>query len=256
VVLVQGANMAGKTTYLKTVGVSAVLAHAGAFVPAEFASFRVLHQIMTVAMTQSDALEENASTFMVECRELARALQASPSSLVLVDELGRATSTSDAFALCFASAEQLLSSGALTLFATHLERLADLTDLYPGVKASMLRCALRPGAGLQFSYELAEGSSRDGLRMHYGVALARSAGLTPAVTDDSERIVALLEQKAARALVSNADMEAEQTLHGIAQRLMTLHECAHIIEDDEALRTTLRRLYDTAARLASACATA
>ena len=240
-VMVTGPNMSGKTCYLKQVGLLCVLAHAGCFVPAEFASFRLLDRIFSVSMTQGDALEDNASTFMVECRELQHALMsATRNSLVLVDELGRATSTADAFALCFAACEHLLSVGPLTLCVTHLQRLMDLAEIYPGVKCSHLRVSTS-SRRLDFQYQLTEGASAE--RHHYGCVLARTSGLPASLVDKAEEIVATLERQNACALVSVSEeiVTTLQVIYTLAQRLLSLNDGADAL-DEATLRDTLRRL--------------
>ncbi len=246
-VFVAGPNMAGKTTFLKQVGALCILAHAGCFVPADFASFRVLDRIVCVSMSQTDMLEENASTFLVECRELQHALaSATRDSLVLVDELGRATSTTDAFALAFAACEQLLSAGALTLCATHNERLLDMAHLFPGVKCSHLRVCTSNNR-LDFAYQLAEGAPSE--RHHYGCALARSSGLPASLVDKAEAIVATLERKSASAAVNVEGLDAAQGVYTIASRLMSLKHAVDGLDHD-TLTDTLRRLRAAALQFA------
>jgi DNA mismatch repair protein MSH4 len=163
-----------------------VLAFSGCYVAAEFASFRPIDRIFT-RMGNGDAADANASTFLVECRELSLLLNhATKSSLVIIDELvwvlqlrvpctcrfaavliaatprlassaaqGRATSTSDGFAIAFAASELLLSTGAMTLSATHMERMADLGSLYAGSKHCHLRIVALNDR-IQFVHELTE----------------------------------------------------------------------------------------------------
>ena len=154
--------MSGKSTYLKQVALNAVLAHTGCYVAAEFASFRLLDRICS-RLGSGDDTAANASTFLLECRDLAHILRSATSrSLCIIDELGRATSTSDGFALAFAASEQLLATGAFTICATHMERLCELGALYAGSRHCHLR-VVALNDRLQFVHELTEVRARRAL---------------------------------------------------------------------------------------------
>ncbi len=159
-----------------------MLAFTGCYVAADFASFRLIDRCAAQRVQQprlrrsrvfdtdgcktrfsiftrmgsGDAAETNASTFLLECRELSHLLShATASSLVIIDELGRATSTTDGFAIAFAASEHLLSAGAFTLCATHMERLCDLGALYAGSKHCHLR-VVTSNDRVQYLHELTE----------------------------------------------------------------------------------------------------
>ncbi|KAL3829897.1 hypothetical protein ACJIZ3_018699 [Penstemon smallii] len=133
-VIVTGPNMSGKSTFLQQVCLVVILAQIGCYVPARFATLRVVDRIFT-RMGTVDSLESNSSTFMTEMKETAFILQnVSPRSLIVVDELGRATSSSDGFAIAWSCCEHLLALRAYTIFATHMQNLSELATMYPNVK--------------------------------------------------------------------------------------------------------------------------
>ncbi|WP_427970091.1 MutS-related protein, partial [Altererythrobacter sp.] len=132
--VITGPNMGGKSTYMRQVALIALLAHAGSYVPAERAEIGPLDRIFT-RIGASDDLAGGRSTFMVEMTEAANILNnASANSLVLMDEIGRGTSTFDGLALAWACADHLAQkSNALTLFATHYFELTHLPEHYDSI---------------------------------------------------------------------------------------------------------------------------
>ncbi|XP_074331637.1 DNA mismatch repair protein MSH4 isoform X4 [Apium graveolens] len=133
-VIVMGPNMSGKSTYLQQVCLIVILAQIGCYIPANFATLRTVDRIFT-RMGTGDNLESNSSTFMTEMKETAFLMQnVSERSLIVMDELGRATSSSDGFAIAWSCCEHLLSLKAYTIFATHMENLSELATVYPNVK--------------------------------------------------------------------------------------------------------------------------
>ncbi|KAI5191528.1 DNA mismatch repair protein MSH2 [Nematocida minor] len=130
VCIITGANMGGKTTFLKSVGVVSILAQIGSYVPADYAHIPIFTQIF-IRMGASDNAEKGMSTFMAEMVDVSNILnQATEHSLVIIDELGRGTSDEDGFAIAAATVEHLIRINAVTLFATHFHELADT----PGVE--------------------------------------------------------------------------------------------------------------------------
>lgn len=120
--------MSGKSTYIRMVALLQVMAQIGCFVPAEYASFPTIQQLF-VSMSTDDSIEANMSTFSIEMREMAFILRnINKHSMVIVDELGRGTSTRDGLAIAIAISEALLQSEAFVWFATHFEQLSMLTD--------------------------------------------------------------------------------------------------------------------------------
>uniref|UniRef100_A0A453B4H7 DNA mismatch repair proteins mutS family domain-containing protein n=1 Tax=Aegilops tauschii subsp. strangulata TaxID=200361 RepID=A0A453B4H7_AEGTS len=190
-VLVMGPNMSGKSTYLQQICLIVILAQVGCYVPAQFASLRVVDRIFTRIGT-GDNVENNSSTFMTEMKETAFIMQnVSSRSLVVVDELGRATSSSDGLAIAWSCCEHLLSLKGYTVFATHMEGLSELATMYPNVKVLHFEVDLRNGL-LDFKFRL-----KDGVRRvpHYGLLLARVAGLPTSVIDTATSITSRITEQ-------------------------------------------------------------
>lgn len=177
--LITGPNMAGKSTYIRQVALLVVLAQAGSFVPAQSAILGVCDRIFT-RIGADDALHQGQSTFMVEMIETARLLHhASPHSLVILDEIGRGTSTLDGLALAWAIAERLATPKAegesppRSLFATHYHELTDLAEHLPG-RVKNLHVAVREwGDEIIFVHRILEGRASQS----YGIHVARLAGI-------------------------------------------------------------------------------
>nr|POF05538.1 dna mismatch repair protein msh4 [Quercus suber] len=190
-VIVMGPNMSGKSTYLQQVCLTVILAQIGCYVPARFSTFRVVDRIFT-RMGTVDNLESNSSTFMTEMRETAFVIQnVSTRSLIVMDELGRATSSSDGFAIAWSCCEYLLSLKAYTIFATHMENLSELATIYPNVKILHFHVDIRNNR-LDFKFEL-----KDGPRYvpHYGLLLAEVAGLPSSVIETARSITSRITEK-------------------------------------------------------------
>ena len=190
-VVVTGPNMGGKSTYLRQTGQIVLLAHTGSFVPAEQATIGLVDRIFTRIGAQDD-LAEGRSTFMVEMEESANILNnATARSLVLMDEIGRGTSTYDGLALAWASAVHLAREiGAFTLFATHYFELTALEKLHPRVMNAHVKAAEHEN-GVVLLYQVEPGpASRS-----YGIEVARQAGMPPGVLDLARRTLRWLESR-------------------------------------------------------------
>jgi DNA mismatch repair protein MSH4 len=125
--IVTGPNMSGKSTYLRQIGLIVIMAQAGSFVPASFMSFSPFHSVGTHAVSTGASAAHDTSNFMAEMMQTAQIFrQHLPRALVLMDELGRSTSTTDGLALSVAVAEQLLASDAMSIFTTHFPAMAEL----------------------------------------------------------------------------------------------------------------------------------
>src|SRR5262249_47384372 len=134
ILVITGPNMSGKSTFLRQVALIVLMAQAGSFVPASAAEIGVVDRLFTRVRAQDD-LSAGQSTFMVEMSETANILNnATQQSLVILDEIGRGTSTYDGLSIAWAVAEHLQQLGAKTLFATHYHHLNDLADQLPGVR--------------------------------------------------------------------------------------------------------------------------
>jgi DNA mismatch repair protein MutS len=190
--LVTGPNMGGKSTYMRQVALIALLAHAGSFVPAADCEIGPIDRIFT-RIGASDDLAGGRSTFMVEMTEAATVLAAAgPHSLVLMDEIGRGTSTFDGLALAHAIAERLLQHNrAMTLFATHYFELVQLAQTSPAAVNLHLAAAEHHG-GIVFLHEVRPGpASRS-----YGLQVARLAGLPAPVVRKAGQLLEQLESRA------------------------------------------------------------
>jgi DNA mismatch repair protein MutS len=191
VVLLTGPNMAGKSTILRQVGLAVVLAQLGSFVPAEAATIGVVDRVFT-RVGASDNLGRGQSTFMVEMSETSAILNgASTRSLVLLDEIGRGTSTYDGVAIAWAVTEHLHDGvGCKTIFATHYHELTQLTEELQ--HARNFNVAVREsGDDIVFLHRLEPG----GADRSYGIHVGRLAGLPPAVVDRARQILSLLESE-------------------------------------------------------------
>ncbi len=189
IVILTGPNMAGKSTILRQVGLIQLLAQVGAFVPADAAVLPVCDRIFT-RVGASDNLARGQSTFMVEMNETAAILHgATDRSLVLLDEIGRGTSTYDGVSIAWAVSEHLHAQvGARTIFATHYHELTQLGDLLPGVR-NMNVAVRESGEEIVFLRRLEAG----GADRSYGIQVARLAGLPPEVIARARVLLAELE---------------------------------------------------------------
>ncbi len=190
--IVTGANMGGKSTVLRQVALIQVLAQIGSFVPATSARLPIIDRIWT-RVGASDDLASGRSTFMVEMTETASILHnATPRSLILLDEIGRGTSTFDGLSIAWAVAEYLHDSpkhSAKTIFATHYHELTELAENLPGAKNYQMAAIERDG-DVVFLHKLQKGTAP----RSYGIAVARLAGLPAAVIDRARNVLAKLEQ--------------------------------------------------------------
>ncbi|KAL6175816.1 hypothetical protein ACLB2K_052455 [Fragaria x ananassa] len=183
--------LSGKSTSLLQVCLIVILAQIGCYVPAHFSTLRVVDRIFT-RMGTVDSLESNSSTFMTEMKETAFIMQnVSQRSLVVMDELGRATSSSDGFAIAWSCCEHLLSLKAYTIFATHMENLSELVTVYPNVKILHFDVDIKNNR-LDFKFQLKEGPRHV---PHYGLLLAEVAGLPSLVTETARNITSRKRSK-------------------------------------------------------------
>lgn len=184
--IITGPNMGGKSTYMRQTALIALMAHIGSYVPAESASIGPLDRIFT-RIGASDDLASGRSTFMVEMTETANILHnATRNSLVLMDEIGRGTSTYDGLSLAWASAEWLAKEiGAMTLFATHYFELTELPNVLPHL-ANVHLDAVEHGDGIAFMHAVQEGES-------YGLAVAGLAGVPKPVIKNARAKLQQLE---------------------------------------------------------------
>jgi DNA mismatch repair protein MutS len=190
-IILTGPNMAGKSTYIRQVAVLALLAHCGCFVPAKRAVVGLLDRIFT-RVGASDDLGRGQSTFMVEMNETANILNhATSRSLVILDEIGRGTSTFDGLSIAWSVAEYLNTTlKARTLFATHYHELTELARLLPATKN--YNVAVREwGEQIVFLRKIVPG----GTDKSYGIQVARLAGLPAPVLKRAKEVLRELEEE-------------------------------------------------------------
>jgi DNA mismatch repair protein MutS len=183
--LLTGPNAAGKSTYVRQTALLVILAQVGSFIPAETATVGIVDRIFT-RVGAADFLARGLSTFMVEMQETANILrQATPKSLVILDEVGRGTGTSDGQAIARAVAEVLARDiKAKTLFTTHYHELARLADMLPGVANARLEVR-EENEDVTFLYKVVPGAAQKS----YGIYVAKLAGLPPEVIDRAKEIL-------------------------------------------------------------------
>lgn len=202
--LITGPNMGGKSTFMRQTALIALLAYVGSYVPARRASFGPIDRIFT-RIGAADDLAGGRSTFMVEMTEAAAILNdATPQSLVLMDEIGRGTSTFDGLALAWAIARHLLShNGCHTLFATHYFELTQLPAEFPHA-ANVHLSAVEHGHGIVFLHAVNEGPANQS----YGLQVAQLAGVPNAVIRAARKHLAHLEQQSAAQPAPQLDLFA------------------------------------------------
>lgn len=192
IVILTGPNMAGKSSYLRQVALITLMAQIGSFVPATRAELGIVDRIFTRIGAQDD-ISTGQSTFMVEMLEMANILHhASRKSLVVLDEIGRGTSTYDGLAIARAIVEYLHNApglGSKTLFATHYHELTELADVLPRVRNSRMD-VLEDGDRVVFLRKVVPGNADKS----YGIHVARLAGIPKGVSRRAEEILAELEE--------------------------------------------------------------
>ena len=191
--IITGPNMAGKSTYMRQVALITLMAQVGSFVPATSAKIGVVDKIFT-RVGASDDLSMGQSTFMVEMMEVANILnEATSNSLVILDEIGRGTSTYDGLSIAWAVAEYIADKekcGAKTLFATHYHELTELENKLEGIKNYSI-AVKEKGEDIIFLRKIVQGETDES----YGIHVARLAGVPKIVTKKANEILRSLERK-------------------------------------------------------------
>lgn len=218
--IITGPNMGGKSTYMRQTALITLMAYMGSFVPAESAVIGPIDRIFT-RIGASDDLASGRSTFMVEMTEMANILhQATANSLVLIDEIGRGTSTYDGLSLAWACAEWLAKKlRSLTLFATHYFELTVLPEQLAGT-ANVHLDALEHNDTIAFMHSVQEGAASKS----YGLAVAALAGVP-------QSVIKLAKQKLAQ-LEKLSQQNADQRIQDLRQLNQTQGELALMEEDD------------------------
>ena len=224
--IITGPNMAGKSTYMRQVALISLMAQCGSFVPATYARLGVVDKIFT-RIGASDDLSMGQSTFMVEMMEVATILkEATPNSLVILDEIGRGTSTYDGLSIAWAVAEYMSDKekcGAKTLFATHYHELIGLEEKIQGVKNYSIAVKER-GEDIIFLRKIVSGGTDES----YGVHVAKLAGVPQVVTKRSNEILKTLERKS---ILGNQKEEKENKKVATGQLDMYNYKLAEIAHE-------------------------
>ena len=212
-VILTGPNMAGKSTLMRQVALIVLLAQAGCFVPAARARIGVVDRVY-VRVGASDDLARGQSTFMVEMAETANILAGATSrSLVLLDEIGRGTSTYDGLAIAWAVAEDLHDRvGALCVFATHYHELAALAETCDGVR-NLHVAATEHNDRIVFLRALRAGPAPGS----YGIQCARLAGLPGPVVERARRLLGQLEKKRPKPEATQMSLFGAGPVHAVVE---------------------------------------
>ena len=249
VLIITGPNMSGKSVYLRQVALIVLMAQIGSFVPAEKARIGLVDRIFTRVGAQ-DEVYAGQSTFMVEMVETANILNnATDRSLVVLDEIGRGTSTYDGLSIAWAVVEYLHNHPGLkckTLFATHYHELTDLEELYPGV-ANLNVAVTEEGDRPVFLHQIVPG----GADRSYGIHVARMAGLPAAVTKRAAELLRELELRAPQAVSRPSHL-------GTSQQMALFPESSPLLDELNALDVTnvtpldaINKLYEWKRRFSS-----
>ncbi|MFZ5537261.1 MAG: DNA mismatch repair protein MutS [Pseudomonadota bacterium] len=233
--LITGPNMGGKSTYMRQTALIVLLAHIGSFVPASAARIGPIDRIFT-RIGASDDLATGRSTFMVEMTETANILHhATAQSLVLMDEIGRGTSTFDGLALAWAVAEKLAAIGAYTLFATHYFELTRLPETHATARNAHL-AAVEHGDRIVFLHSVQDGPASQS----YGLQVAALAGVPRKVIDNARRRLRELENQSRAEPLPQLDLFSPPAVAEPSPALEALRE---LDPDAMSPRQALEALY-------------
>jgi DNA mismatch repair protein MutS len=215
--LITGPNMGGKSTYLRQAALLVIMAQAGSFVPADRMTWGLVDRVYT-RIGASDNLARGRSTFMVEMTETATILNtATPRSLILLDEMGRGTSTFDGLSLAWATLEYLERHiGARTLFATHYHELTMLADEFPRLKNLHVSVNESPH-GIVFLHRIEQGPAN----RSYGIDVARLAGLPPGVIHRARQVLRQHERSERQNVAAESEPSLQLTIFTpLSQRIL------------------------------------
>lgn len=240
IAIITGPNMAGKSTYMRQVALLTIMAQIGSFVPATSAQIGVVDRIFT-RVGASDDLASGQSTFMVEMREVAEILHhATPASLLILDEIGRGTSTYDGMSIARAVIEYVADTrkiGARTLFATHYHELTVLENLVDGIKNYNIAVKKR-GDDITFLRKIIPGGADDS----FGIAVAKLAGVPEPVIERAKTVLADLEAHTPKLechAIGESPTNAGETLHATsaphAEQETSAGEEAELVESAEQM---------------------
>ncbi|WWO98612.1 MAG: DNA mismatch repair protein MutS [Candidatus Dasytiphilus stammeri] len=240
--LITGPNMGGKSTYMRQTALIIIMTYIGSYVPAEYAKIGPIDRIFT-RIGSSDDLASSRSTFMVEMTEIANILHnATKNSLILIDEIGRGTSTYDGISLAWASAEMLASSiRSMTMFATHYFELTALPEKIEGV-ANVYFDAIEYDTRIAFLHTVHEGAAKKS----YGLAVAALAGVPKSVINKAQEKLQDLEKSSNYNAISRTTSSGILHLDGNKAQL-TLNKVRIILQklnpDNITPREALQLIY-------------
>ncbi|XP_053247997.1 mutS protein homolog 4 isoform X3 [Podarcis raffonei] len=241
-IIITGPNMSGKSTYLKQIALSQIMAQIGSFVPAEYSSFRIAEQIFT-RIGMDDDIETNSSTFMKEMKEIAYIIQnANDRSLIIIDELGRGTSAEEGIGICYAVCEYLLNLKAFTLFATHFLELCQIDALYPNVENNYfevqhVRSSYGSREKIAYTYVLSKGHTEE---KNYGLKAAEVSSLPPSIIQDAKEIITLISRQMSKQQRSTPETLKKKAIYHLANMLVQTARNSRL--DPDSLRIYLKGL--------------
>jgi DNA mismatch repair protein MSH4 len=238
--IITGCNMSGKSTYIRSIALMSVMAQIGCFVPAQYASFPLLHQLFA-RVSLDDSIEANVSTFAAEMRETAFIIRnVHCRSIVIVDELGRGTSTRDGLAIALAIAEALVNSRALVWFVTHFRDLAMIMAERTGVVNLHLSAEIsREAHTMTMLYKVEEGPVQES---HYGLAIARVLPFPTGVVDRADEVAAVLEKQSCNTRSKSVTLIRERRRKLILNLREHLVQASNGAMEGEALASWLKEL--------------
>ncbi|KAH3873387.1 hypothetical protein DPMN_036622 [Dreissena polymorpha] len=238
--------MSGKSTYLRQIALLQIMAQIGSFVPADYASFRVVNQIFS-RIGSDDDIETNSSTFTLEMKEMNYIIQtASSRSLIIIDELGRGTSVEEGVGLCFSICEHLLNTKAFTFFVTHFPELTTLDSLYPNVENYFfeLQRMFSTEANCEkvvYTHTLAKGKTQE---KHYGIQLAEMSTLPQSVIAEAKQLATKLAEEKKNSQRNDKELCRQRALFKLATRLVQAARSSQLDEDSlKQYVASLRKKY-------------
>ena len=201
--IITGPNMAGKSTYMRQVAIIAIMAHIGSFVPCSKCNMSLLDKIYT-RIGASDNLSKGESTFMVEMKEVANILKgATKNSLIILDEVGRGTSTFDGLSIAWALVEYIATYlKSKTLFATHYHELVEISKKYEGIK-NLTTLVSKENNSIVFLRKIEEGFSSNS----YGIEVAKLAGVNDFIINRASEVLETIQQKEENTFTNKLNLE-------------------------------------------------
>ncbi|CAH3162066.1 unnamed protein product [Porites lobata] len=220
--LITGPNMSGKSTYLKQIALLQIMAQIGCYVPAEYASFRAADQIFS-RIGSDDDIETNSSTFMLEMKEANYIIQnTSDKSLIIIDELGRGTSSEEGVGICFSICENLLKKKAFTFFATHFLELTTMDSIYPNVENLHFKIQKNFSEEaacekITYTHVLSKGRTEE---KHYGLQLAEISTLPLSIVNEAREISTELIRQKERSQLLSTESRQQRAVFRLATKLI------------------------------------